>query len=172
MVVGKGDIAKTLIEEGLDQNDVTFFASGVSNSKETRRTEFMREYELLKEYSNCGLHLVYFSSLSIYYSDSDYAAHKRSMEYEIQRMFKTFSIFRIGNISWGNNPNTIINHFVSEYYSDRKPLLQDTYRHILSREEFVYWMKKINLNARDFINIPGEFIHVNEIWRRVQNGEY
>lgn len=172
MVVGNGDIAKTLIEEGLDRPDITFFASGVSNSKETSRAEFMREYELLAEHSKCGLHLVYFSSLSIYYSESDYAAHKRSMEYEIQRLFNNFSIFRIGNIEWGSNPNTIINFFKSEHTAGRIPELQDTYRHIISKAEFVYWMKKINLSARDFINIPGEFIHVNEIWRRIQNGQY
>lgn len=172
MIVGNGDIANALKDGNLDRDDVTFFASGVSNSKETSRAEFMREYELLKEYSMCGLHLVYFSSLSIYYSDSDYAAHKRTMEYEIQKIFKTFSIFRIGNIAWGNNPNTIINYFKSEFNSGRQPVLQDAYRHVISKDEFVYWIKKLNLNARDFINIPGEFIHVNEIWRRIQNGQY
>jgi hypothetical protein len=172
MVVGKGDIAKTIIDCGLDRDDVIFFASGVSNSKETSRAEFMREYELLAEYSKCGLHLVYFSSLSIYYSDSDYARHKRSMEYEVQRLFKTFSIFRIGNISWGNNPNTIINFFKAEHAASRTPQLRDEYRHVISQPEFIYWIKKINLNARDFINIPGEFIHVYEIWRRVQDGKY
>jgi hypothetical protein len=172
MIVGKGDMAQTLIEAGLDRDDVTFFASGVSNSKETSRAEFMREYDLLAECSKCGLHLVYFSSLSIYYSDSDYAAHKRSMEYEIQRLFKNFSIFRIGNISWGNNPNTIINYFKAQHASGKTPELRDEYRHVISKPEFIYWIKKINLSARDFINIPGEFIHVNEIWRRVQNGEY
>lgn len=172
MIVGNGDIANALKDGNLDRDDVTFFASGVSNSKETSRAEFMREYELLKEYSKCGLHLVYFSSLSIYYSDSDYTAHKRSMEYEIQRLFTHFSIFRIGNIKWGANPNTIINYFKSEHAAGRTPELQDTYRHIISKTEFVYWMKKINLKARDFINIPGEFVHVNEIWRRVVNGAY
>lgn len=172
MVIGNGDIAKTLKEESLDRDDVIFFASGVSNSKEISRAAFMREYELLAEHSKCGLHLVYFSSLSMYYSNSDYAAHKRSMEYEIQRLFNTFSIFRIGNISWGSNPNTIINHFVLEHAAGRTPELKDVYRHIITRKEFIYWMNKITLTARDFINIPGEFIHVKEIWRRVQNGQY
>ena len=172
MIIGSGDIAKTLKEESLDRDDVIFFASGVSNSKETGRGQFMREYDLLCEYAKCGLHLVYFSSLSIYYSDSDYAAHKRSMEYEIQKLFKNFSIFRIGNIAWGHNPNTIINYFKAEFDSGRQPILQDTYRHIITKDEFVYWIKKINLNARDFINIPGEFVHVNEIWRRVVDGVY
>lgn len=172
MIVGRGDIAKTLTEEGIDRDEVIFFASGVSNSKEIGRGQFMREYDLLTEYAKCGLHLVYFSSLSIYYSDSDYAAHKRSMEYEIQRLFKNFSIFRIGNIAWGANPNTIINFFKGEHAAGRTPALQDTYRHIISRDEFVYWMKKITITSRDFINIPGEFIHVNEIWRRVQDGKY
>jgi hypothetical protein len=172
MVIGNGDIAKTIIEGSLDRDDVIFFASGVSNSKETSKAKFMREYELLAEHSKCGLHLVYFSSLSIYYSDTDYAAHKRMMEWEIQRLFKNFTIFRIGNISWGNNPYTIINYFKAQHVVGKTPELRDEYRHVISKPEFVYWIKKINLNARDFINIPGEFIHVNEIWRRVQHGDY
>jgi hypothetical protein len=172
MIVGKGDIAQFLIDANLDRDDVIFFASGVSNSKETSRAQFMREYVLLAEHAKHRLHLVYFSSLSIYYSDSDYAVHKRTMEHEIQKMFKTFSIFRIGNISWGNNPNTIINHFVLEHAAGRTPELRDEYRHVISKPEFVYWIKKINLNARDFINIPGEFVNVKEIWRRVKDGKY
>jgi hypothetical protein len=161
-----------LIEAGLDREDVTFFASGVSNSKETRHEAFRREWNLLAFDVCCSTHLVYFSSLSIYYSNSDYTAHKQGMESEIQRMFKTFSIFRIGNISWGNNPSTIINYFKAQHAAGRTPELRDEYRHVISKPEFIYWIKKINLNVRDFINIPGEFIHVNEIWRRVQDGEY
>lgn len=172
MIVGSGDIAKTLKDENLDRDDVIFFASGVSNSKEARQSEFLREGRLLAEYSRCSLPIVYFSSLSIYYSDSDYAAHKRRMEFEIQRLFKYYSIFRIGNIAWGNNPNTIINYFKAEFDCGSSPFLQDTYRHIISKEEFVYWINKIKAYSQDFINIPGEFIHVNEIWRRVQNGQY
>jgi hypothetical protein len=172
MVVGNGDIAKTIIDCGLDRDDVTFFASGVSNSKETRGEAFWREFDLLKYHSFDGSHLVYFSSLSIYYSDSEYAAHKRGMEGEVQGRFDQFTIFRIGNISWGNNQNTIINYFKAEHAAGRTPLLKDEYRHVISKPEFIYWIKKININARDFINIPGEFIHVNEIWRRVQDGKY
>jgi hypothetical protein len=39
MIVGRGDIASVLN----DREGVTFFVSGVSNSNETRDSEFMRE---------------------------------------------------------------------------------------------------------------------------------
>lgn len=171
MIVGHGDIAQTLIKEGLDQPDVTFFASGVSNSKCINPLEYLREKETLINQSTFK-HLVYFSSLCQYYSDSTYATHKIDIERIIKRCFVSHTIIRLGNITWGNNPNTIINYFKILYAAGKVPELQDTYRHIISREEFVYWMKNIRPGINDIMNIPGEFIHVKEIWRRVQNGEY
>lgn len=171
MVIGAGDIAKTLIDERLDRPDVTFFASGVSNSKETEDHNFRREVNKLHRIP-CYCHVVYFSSLCIYYSDSIYADHKRAMEHRIKVEYKSNTIIRLGNITWGSNPHTIINYFKAEHAAGRTPLLQDAYRHIITREEFVYWMKQIRTGINDIMNIPGEFIHVNEIWRRVQNGEY
>lgn len=171
MVIGNGDIAKTLIEEGLDRPEFTFFASGVSNSRETKDECFRREVNKLHRLP-CDCHVVYFSSLCIYYSDSIYADHKRAMEHRIKVEFKSYTIIRLGNISWGNNPHTIINHFKAEHAAGRIPLLRDTYRHIITREEFAYWMKSIRTGVNDIMNIPGEFIHVNEIWRMVVNGEY
>ena len=47
MIIGNGLIAKSLQE--IDSENVLFFASGVSNSLETRDSEFEREYFLLKE---------------------------------------------------------------------------------------------------------------------------
>lgn len=46
MIIGTGLIANSLKE--IDSEDVIFFASGVSNSLETRQSEFEREYNLLK----------------------------------------------------------------------------------------------------------------------------
>lgn len=172
MVIGNGDIAKALIDEGLDRPDMIFMASGVSYSGEVRKKEFDREAQMI---NGLGLknHIVYFSSLCIYYSNSAYATHKQTMEWRlINGGFKSYTLVRLGNISWGHNPNTIINYFKNEHDAGRTPLLQDAYRHIISREEFVYWMKNIRPGINDIMNIPGEMVSINEIWRRVQNGEY
>lgn len=158
----------------------------MSNSRETNGEAYDRERDLfdcIYQRNGENLHRVYFSSLCVYYSDNEYAQHKRLMEQRITWGKWTYTIIRLGNITWGNNPNTIINYFkkchsdnvemqkVSQYYNVR-PELQDTYRHLVTRQEFEYWIKKIRPGVNDIMNIPGEFIHVKEIWRRVQNGEY
>ena len=163
MIVGSGDIAKTLIEMGIDRPNVTFFASGVSNSKETRWFEFEREHTLL-EFNKFQNHIVYFSSM--------YADHKKHMERALRSNTKSYTIIRLGNITWGNNPNTIINFFKAEYAAGRTPDLQDTYRHLVSREQFEYWIRQIRVGVNDIMNIPGELTHVNEIWRDVQQEKY
>jgi hypothetical protein len=43
MIIGHGDIASAII----DRPDRLFFCSGVSNSGETRESEYTREYALL-----------------------------------------------------------------------------------------------------------------------------
>lgn len=171
MIVGNGDIAKTLIDYNLDRDDVTFFASGVSNSKEIKDENFRREINLLHKLP-FTTHVVYFSSLCIYYSDSIYADHKRAMECRIMAEFNNYTIIRLGNITWGSNPNTIINYFKSEYAAGRTPKLQDTYRHIVSREQFEYWIRQIRVDVNDIMNITGELTHVSKIWEDVQQGKY
>lgn len=173
MIIGNGDMAEAL--KPLDRDDVLFFASGVSNSKCEDLRGFQRERDLFDgvyQANGINLHRVYFSSLSIYYSNSLYAQHKRAMEDRVTWGQWTYTIIRLGNITWGSNPNTIINHFRNCYAKGEQPDLQDTYRHVVSRQEFGYWINKIRVGENDIMNIPGEFIHVKEIWRRVQNGEY
>jgi hypothetical protein len=46
MIIGNGLIAKSL--KNIDSKDHLYFASGVSNSLETRSSEFEREFSLLK----------------------------------------------------------------------------------------------------------------------------
>jgi hypothetical protein len=171
MILGNGDIAKTLIEAGVDRADILFFASGVSNSAETDKHVYHHEAELLNS-QPINSHVVYFSSLCVYYSDSVYAHHKRTMEWRVSNGFKSYTILRLGNITWGTNPNTIINYFKSCYEKGIQPELQDTHRHLITKEEFIYWIKLIRPGINDVMNIPGEMVHVKEIWRRVTNGYY
>lgn len=154
---------------------MVYLASGVSNSQCTDGNEFQRECDLFDgvyQANGHNLHRVYFSSLSIYYSHTQYAFHKRFMEQRISWGKWTYTIIRLGNITWGTNPNTIINYFKHCYEKGIQPELQDTYRHLVTRQEFDYWISKIRVGEKDIMNIPGEFIHVKEIWRRVTNGEY
>ena len=75
MIIGNGDIASVL----KDRKSRLYFASGVSNSHEKRESEFTREKNLLLKQDR-KLHLVYFSTLAVFYGDNRYVKHKRYME--------------------------------------------------------------------------------------------
>ena len=158
-IIGNGDLASAII----DRPDVTFMASGVSNSRCTNVDEYHRENKLLfKQPKN--VHLVYFSSLCIYYTDTMYANHKRATEQMIINRFNSYTIMRIGNIDWGKNPNTLINYLRSN--PDAK--VQNTYRHIISLDEFKYWLNMIIVPGRDIMNVPGKMVFVPDLMNELK----
>lgn len=155
--IGNGDIAKVLPE----RDDLVFFASGVSNSLETRDSEFEREVNLLYEQSPSS-HIVYFSSLIVFERDSPYTRHKRKMESLIKTIFKAYTIIRIGNIDWGTNPYTIINDMRRRFKAGEKVELRDEYRYVVGQDEFLYWINKIPDWSCE-MNIPGERMKIKEL---------
>lgn len=160
MIIGNGDVAKVLP----DRDDLIFFASGVSNSKETRTSEFTREKDLLFEQVDKNLPIVYFSSLSIFYADTPYTRHKRKMEQYV-KMFPHWTIIRIGNIDWGTNPHTIINFFKEQKARGQPPEIQDTFRYVVDKDEFLYWVGMIpDFNCE--INIPGKRLTIKQIYEQ------
>jgi len=124
MIVGNGLIGSALL--GIDSPEHLFFASGVSNSLETRKSEFEREQELLKRYitEHPEKTLVYFSTCSIYDSsknNSQYVLHKLKMEQIIADSCKKYFILRVSNaVGNGGNPNLLLNYLVREIYSQNK----------------------------------------------------
>lgn len=159
MIAGHGDIAKAL--KSVDRKDILFFASGVSNSQETDENEYTREEELLWNQDR-DKRVVYFSSLSVFYSDTRYVRHKLFMERCAKAWFDEWTIIRLGNISWGDNPHTLINYFKNNYKLGKKLIVQDVYRYVIDKPEFLHWMKMIpNWNCE--MNIPGLRLKVDEI---------
>jgi hypothetical protein len=160
MIVGNGDIASVLPKK----EDILYFASGVSNSGEKRESEYKREQDLLVE-QDFRHHIVYFSSLSIFYSRSRYAKHKISMETVVKMCFPRYTIIRLGNINWGKNPHTIINYFRNEIKANKKIKIKNVYRYIVSKEEFLHWINLIpDWNCE--MNIIGEQLLVKDIIRK------
>lgn len=156
MIIGNGDIATALKgNEDCFNRDVIFFASGVSNSKETHPEPYQRELRLLMSQPK-DKHIVYFSSLCIYYLNTEYARHKRIMENTIKNHWPSYTIVRIGNINWGKNPHTLINYLKAHPYSEPQPV----WRHILSFKEFQYWMKMIIVPGKNEMNVPGRMVFV------------
>lgn len=113
MIIGNGIIANAV--KSYDRKDIVFFASGVSNSLETRTSEFEREFSLLKTVyeNNREKKLIYFSTLSIHdqsKQNSPYVIHKKEIEEYIENNVEHYLILRIGNIvGKGGNPNTLFN---------------------------------------------------------------
>lgn len=151
-VVGHGDIASVLTpREGF-----LYFASGVSNSREKRESEYDREVTLLLKQPR-EAHIVYFSSLAVFYSDTQYTAHKLRME-AIVKTFSNYTIVRIGNITFGSNPHTLINYLRAHPNAE----IRDEERYIIDKEEFLHHVNLIpDWNCE--YNITGRRMKIKEI---------
>lgn len=165
MIVGNGDIASALRE--VDRDDTVFFASGVSNSAETRESEFQRETDLLLKFQDDDRRLVYFSSLCVFYADTLYARHKKHMERMVKHI-PMHTIIRLGNITWGDNPYTIINFFRNKIRNKEIITIRDEYRYIIDKDEFVHWIKMIpQWNCE--MNITGNRMKISDIVKKYGN---
>lgn len=157
MIVGNGDIASVLPSK----KDRLFFASGVSNSREKRESQYTREKNLLLKQDRTA-HIVYFSTLSVLYGDTRYVKHKREMETLIKQEFPRYAIFRLGNITWGTNPHTLINYLRQQLKEGKTLKIQDTYRYIIDKDEFLHWIGLIPDWSCE-MNITGRRMKVREI---------
>lgn len=164
MIIGSGDIASILT----DRDDRLFFASGVSNSLEDRNSEFRREMDLLLNQKK-NQHIVYFSSLAIFYADTPYTRHKRNMEATIKANFDKYCIYRIGNITWGDNPNTIINYFKHRIEKGQRINIQNTHRYVVDLDEFLHWIDLIPDWSCE-MNVPGRMMKVSDIVQEIKMG--
>ena len=156
-IIGNGDIASVLE----DREGFVFFASGVSNSRETDEEQYKKEKRLLMS-QDTTKHLVYFSSLGVFERDTRYFKHKKVMENIVKNYFDNYTIVRLGNITWGKNPNTIIN-FMKNQVKKGEPLeIRDEYKYIVDKDEFLYWIKLIPEWSCE-MNIPGRRLKVKEV---------
>ncbi|WOC52447.1 NAD-dependent epimerase [Bergeyella porcorum] len=116
MIIGNGLIASLFTEH--DKENVIFFASGVSNSLETKDNEFIREENLIRTTieKNPNKIFIYFSTCSIYDSsktESQYVLHKLKMEQIIAELCPQYLILRVSNaVGKGGNPNLLMNYLI------------------------------------------------------------
>lgn len=162
MIVGRGDIASVLN----DRDGAIFFVSGVSNSSETRESEFMREMELLDKQDRTKC-LFYFSSISVdeldKISSNKYLQHKRRMELLIKSNFQNYNIIRIGNITWGSNPNTFMNYIKNKISKGEPVEIKDEYRYIIDKEQLVLLTDNLPLVGQNTLCVFGRMAKVNDL---------
>lgn len=162
MIVGRGDIASIIN----DREGALFFVSGVSNSNETRDAEFFREIELLdkQDKSKC---IFYFSSISVddisKVGNSKYLQHKLRMEMLIKSNFENYNIIRIGNILWGNNPNTFLNYIRTKIKKGEPVLIKDEYKFVIDKEQLLLLTDNLPLVGQNTISVFGKMAKVNEL---------
>lgn len=165
MIEGTGDIAKVL----RDREGFTFFARGVSNSQETDEFQYQREKNMLALQPKRD-RLVYFGSLSIFYADNRYTRHKLEMEELVRETFPKWTIVRLGNITFGNNPHTIVNFFRNKIASGEHFEVRDECRYLTDKEELLHWINLIpNFNCE--MNITGRRVHVAQIVEEIKSGK-
>jgi hypothetical protein len=161
MIIGKGDIASILN----DREGAIFFASGVSKSSETNEAEFNREIELLNKQDKTKC-LFYFSSISI--DDTQklsnrYLQHKKSMEELVKSNFKNHNIIRIGNITWGSNPNTFINYIRNKIKNGEPVEIKDEFKYLIDKEQLLLLTNNLPLTGQNKISIFGRMAKVKEL---------
>jgi len=160
MIIGRGTIASVLP----DREDLLFFASGVSNSSETNESEYDREINLLLDQDK-NAHLVYFSTLSLFYNSTRYTQHKKYMEELIKKRFKRYTIMRLGSPTWGSNENHLVAYFRGKLKRGEPFQIWDTERYVLEKAEFLHWVNKIpKWNCE--MNVPGIRMNVQDIVKK------
>jgi hypothetical protein len=163
MIIGNGNIAKVL----KDRDDLIFFASGVSDSSCKDKNEYDREFKLLKQQDK-NIHLVYFSNLGIYYKNDMYTNHKIKIEDYIRNNFTSYTIVRIEVCEWVNNKTTILNVFKKKLKNNESITIMDTFRYVLSLEEFLYWIDLIIVGRKNEMNILGRKMKISEIVNEIK----
>ena len=132
-ILGNSILAKSF--KGIKSNSKIYvLASGVSNSQETDKDIFKKEFKLIKNtiLINKDYHHAYFSTCSFNCNlSTSYVIHKKDMEEMISKYTLKYFIFRIPQIVGVVNNKTIVSDFV---------------RRIINKEP-------INIQKRSTINI-------------------
>ncbi len=162
MVIGTGMIANKFIDYA-DRKEKIIFASGVSNSKNTNKQNFLRELNLLSDTikSNPRKSLVYFSTCSIEDKElkySPYILHKIEIEKFIKLHVEKFFIFRISNVAGvSNNPYTLLNYFVFNILGNHAfSIWKNAYRNIIGIDDvyqIVHQILENDLYVNEITNI-------------------
>ena len=120
MIIGNGLLANAFAHYYADYVEVVIFASGVSNSRESREEAFLREKQLLTNALDAHRFIVYFSTCSVddpELSSTPYCVHKKQMELLVRRA-ERYAIFRLPQVvGFTPNPNTLTNYLYKQVTS-------------------------------------------------------
>ncbi|TKR29726.1 NAD-dependent epimerase/dehydratase family protein [Luteimonas gilva] len=153
MIIGNGLLARSFALEFSTDPDIVVFASGVSNSSESRASEFARERALLDRALDQRRLLVYFGSCGVATAEQDpspYMQHKQEMEARVLDSGHGLVLRLPQVVGSTSNPHTLIN-----FMRDR----------ILSGQSFTVWSKAQRnlIDVDDIAAIGGRLIRGHRI---------
>ena len=158
MIIGNGLVAKSFKKEKKFFKNIIVFASGLANSKNINKKEFVREKKLLKKFLNIKKKkLIYFSTLDIFRKKKNaYTRHKINIE-NILKKKKNILIIRLPQlIGKSNNKHTIFNFLNFNLRINKKiKIFVNYYRNFIDVEDLIFYVKKLIKNKINFniINI-------------------
>lgn len=181
MLIGNGFIANKF-DEYKNNDEFIIFASGVSNSKETRKEEFDKEIDILcqkiKKYGSQKC-FVYFSTCSVYDNqeiNSHYVKHKINIEKILIDSVKHFHIFRVSQVvGKSKNKFTILNFIYNCILNEIKfDLWLNVYRNLIDIDDLyliVNYIISNNLLKNRIINIANKqnisIVKIVEIFEKI-----
>jgi len=167
MIIGNGLLAQAFTE--LDTLDLLIFASGVSDSQCTDKSEYKREMDLLLNSISQfpSNKLIYFSTCDFYDSskNSMYMEHKKEIENTIKDTSKRWIIFRLPQIIGKGNKKNLVQLLSKNIINDIKfDLYHDLERNLIDIDD-VREIAKFYMNLENIsINIANpENIKVKDI---------
>lgn len=176
MVVGRGLLATTFSHYAAN-NNVTIFASGVSNSTTQDPIAFKRELDLLEHHLDSDITLIYFSTISVHDPDlteTPYIQHKRHIEHVIAERCSSYIIFRLPILlGRSGNPHTLCNFIYSQITNHKTiTVYKKACRYIIDVDDLKAYLTEmidsgaytnsiIDINYNNAISIS-ELIHMYE----------
>ena len=88
------------------------------------------------------------------------------MEGLVKKEFPMYTIVRLGNITWGTNPHTLINYLSNKVKKGGAVELQDTTRYVAEEDEFLHWIDLIPQDRNCEMNVTGQPMKVTEIFKK------
>ncbi len=129
MILGNGLLSNVF--KNLENDDLIFLTSGVSDSLCVDTKEFKREEELIKHHlkTNTKKIFIYFSTISIFHKKTPYTEHKKNIENLIIKSKVKHYIFRLPQIiGRGGNINNLFNFLVEKMKKNEKIFIKDVKR--------------------------------------------
>jgi hypothetical protein len=85
------------------------------------------------------------------------------MELFIKSNFENYNIIRIGNITWGNNPNTFINYIKNKIKNGEPVEIKDEFKYLIDKEQLILLTDNLPLIGQNTISVFGRMAKVKEL---------